>query len=108
MKDDQFSRTKLLFGEEAVEKFQSSRIAVMGLGGVGSYAAEALVRSGIGRVQLVDFDKITLSNLNRQLPALHSTIGRYKTEVMKERIMDINPSAEVEIFSEGNALRAFP
>ncbi|MBN1326997.1 MAG: tRNA threonylcarbamoyladenosine dehydratase, partial [Candidatus Cloacimonetes bacterium] len=97
---DQFSRTGLLLGDEAVEKFRTTRVAVMGLGGVGSYAAEALVRSGIGRLLLVDFDRITLSNLNRQLPALHSTLNRYKTEVMRERMLDINPGAEIEIFSD--------
>ena len=97
---DQFSRTELLFGKEAIAIFQNSRIAVMGLGGVGSYAAEALARSGIGAFLLVDFDTIGISNLNRQLPALHSTIGKLKTEAMRERILDINPQAEVEIFSD--------
>ncbi len=99
MEIDQFSRTRLLFGAEALEKFQRSRIGIMGLGGVGSYVAEALARSGIGKMLLVDFDKISESNINRQLLALHSTIGRQKTEVMKERIADINPAVEVEIFS---------
>ncbi|MDO9577873.1 MAG: tRNA threonylcarbamoyladenosine dehydratase [Candidatus Cloacimonadales bacterium] len=97
---DQFSRTKLLFGQEAIAIFQKSRIAVMGLGGVGSYAAEALARSGIGAFLLVDFDTIGLSNLNRQLPALHSTIGKLKTEAMRDRILDINPKAKVEIYSD--------
>lgn len=97
---EQFSRTALLFGEEAIEIFQKSRVAVMGLGGVGSYAAEALARSGIGSFLLVDFDTVGLSNLNRQLPALHSTIGKLKTEVMRTRILDINPRATVEIYSD--------
>ncbi len=96
----QFSRTELLFGQEAVAVFQRSRVAVMGLGGVGSYAAEALARSGIGSFLLVDFDTIGLSNLNRQLPALHSTVGKLKTEAMRDRILDINPSAIVELHSD--------
>ncbi|MCF7793093.1 MAG: tRNA threonylcarbamoyladenosine dehydratase [Candidatus Cloacimonetes bacterium] len=97
---EQFSRTALLFGDEAIEIFQKSKVAVMGLGGVGSYAAEALARSGIGSFLLVDFDTVGLSNLNRQLPALHSTIGKMKTEAMRDRILDINPQAEVEIYSD--------
>lgn len=96
----QFSRTELLFGKAAVETFQHSRVAVMGLGGVGSYAAEALARSGIGAFLLVDFDTVGLSNLNRQLPALHSTIGKLKTEAMRDRILDINPAAQVDIHSD--------
>ncbi|HPR18602.1 MAG TPA: tRNA threonylcarbamoyladenosine dehydratase, partial [Candidatus Cloacimonadota bacterium] len=97
---EQFSRTELLFGTKAMNKFQQSRVAVMGLGGVGSYAAEALVRSGIGSFLLVDFDRIALSNLNRQIPALHSTIGKLKTEAMKERFLDINPQVKIEIYSD--------
>ena len=97
---EQFNRTSLLFGEETIAVFQKSRIAVMGLGGVGSYAAEALARSGIGSMLLVDFDKVGLSNLNRQIPALHSTIGKYKTEIMKARILDINPKINIEIYSD--------
>lgn len=97
---EQFSRTALLFGNEAIEKFQKTRVAIMGLGGVGSYAAEALARSGIGNFLLVDFDKVSLSNLNRQLPALHSTIDMMKTEAMQARIMDINPQANVEIYPD--------
>lgn len=97
---EQFNRTALLFGDEAIDKFQKTRIAIMGLGGVGSYAAEALARSGIGHFLLVDFDKISLSNLNRQLPALHSTLEQMKTEAMKARILDINPEADIEIYSD--------
>jgi tRNA threonylcarbamoyladenosine dehydratase len=97
---DQFSRTQLLFGDEAVEIFQKSRVAIMGLGGVGSYAAEALARSGIGHFLLVDFDTVGISNLNRQLPALHSTIGKLKTEAMQERLLDINPQVDVELYSD--------
>ncbi|RLC51706.1 MAG: tRNA threonylcarbamoyladenosine dehydratase [Candidatus Cloacimonadota bacterium] len=96
---NQFHRTELLFGAEAIKKFEKAKVAVMGLGGVGSFAAEALVRSGIGSILLVDFDKISQSNLNRQIIALHSTLGKMKTEVMKERILDINPHAKVDIFS---------
>ncbi|MBN1949236.1 MAG: tRNA threonylcarbamoyladenosine dehydratase [Candidatus Cloacimonetes bacterium] len=99
MNNDQFSRTRLLFGEEALLRFQRARVAVLGLGGVGSYAVEALARSGIGFLRLVDFDRVNISNLNRQLPALHSTLGRLKTEVMQERIRDINPECVVEIYS---------
>jgi len=96
----QFSRTELLFGKEAIEIFQRSRVAIMGLGGVGSYAAEALARSGIGNFLLVDFDSVGLSNLNRQLPALHSTVGKLKTEAMRDRILDINPQAKIELYSD--------
>ncbi len=97
---EQFSRTSLLFGDEAIEIFQKTRVAVMGLGGVGSYAAEALARSGIGSILLVDFDTISLSNLNRQLPALHSTIGKLKTETMRDRLLDINPYLKIDIYSD--------
>ncbi|KQC06704.1 MAG: hypothetical protein APR54_06880 [Candidatus Cloacimonas sp. SDB] len=97
---NQFSRTELLFGADALKTFQNSRVAIMGLGGVGSYAAEALARSGIGSFLLVDFDVITISNLNRQLPALHSTVGKLKTEAMRDRIKDINPKAGIEIYSD--------
>jgi len=97
---EQFSRTALLFGDDAIAKFQKTRVAVMGLGGVGSYAAEALARSGIGFLLLVDFDTIGLSNLNRQLPALHSTIGKLKTETMRNRLLDINPQLKVNIYSD--------
>jgi tRNA threonylcarbamoyladenosine dehydratase len=99
MEIDQFSRTRLLFGAEAMAKFKNTKVGIMGLGGVGSYVAEALARSGIGKMLLVDFDLISETNINRQLLALHSTVGRQKTEVMKERIADINPACEVEIFS---------
>ncbi|MBT5420299.1 MAG: tRNA threonylcarbamoyladenosine dehydratase, partial [Candidatus Cloacimonetes bacterium] len=96
----QFNRTELLFGKEAIEIFQKSKIAVMGLGGVGSFAAEGLVRSGIGSILLVDFDTVGLSNLNRQLPALHSTIGKLKTEAMRDRLLDINPDLDIRIYSD--------
>jgi len=96
----QFQRTALLFGEEALHKFQKSRVAIMGLGGVGSHATEVLARSGIGSFLLVDFDKVSESNINRQLPALHSTLNKLKTEAMAERIKDINPDAEIELYSD--------
>jgi tRNA A37 threonylcarbamoyladenosine dehydratase len=97
--NDFFSRTRLLFGDDAIKKFQESRIAVVGLGGVGSSAAEALARGGIGKLLLVDFDVVSSSNLNRQILALESNIGKFKTEVMKERILQINPGIQVEIFT---------
>jgi tRNA A37 threonylcarbamoyladenosine dehydratase len=96
----QFNRTELLFGAEAVAKFQTSRVAIMGLGGVGSYAAEALARSGIGKFLLVDFDTISQTNINRQLPALHETIGQLKTEAMRARLWKINPALEITIHSD--------
>ena len=93
----QFSRTELLLGKEAMEKLQNSRVAVFGIGGVGGYVCEALARSGVGAFDLIDDDKVCLTNLNRQIIATHKTIGKYKTEVMKERILDINPKADVRM-----------
>ena len=92
-----FSRTELLLGAAALEKLQASRVAVCGLGGVGSYVAEALVRSGIGGLVLADFDRVAPSNLNRQLCALRSTMGRLKAEVMAERCLDINPDCQISL-----------
>ncbi len=94
---EQFSRTALLLGEEAMERLSRSRVAVFGVGGVGGYVCEALVRSGIGAFDLVDNDTVCLSNLNRQIIATHQTIGRYKTDVMKERMLAINPDADVRL-----------
>ena len=94
---ERFKRTELLMGEEALEKLARSRVAVFGIGGVGGYVCEALVRSGIGAFELVDMDTVSISNLNRQIIALESTIGRYKAEVMKERMLDINPSVRVSV-----------
>ncbi|SMC64524.1 tRNA threonylcarbamoyladenosine dehydratase [Papillibacter cinnamivorans] len=91
----EFSRTERILGKEAVEKLKSSSVAVFGLGGVGSWTAEALARSGVGAIALFDDDSICPSNINRQLPATHSTVGRKKTEVMKDRILDINPLCAV-------------
>ena len=92
---DQFSRTRLLFGPEGMEKLKSSHVAVFGIGGVGGYTVEALARSGIGALDLVDDDKVCLTNVNRQLYATRSTVGRYKVEVAEERIRDINPDCRV-------------
>lgn len=92
---NQFSRTELLFGKEAMERLAGCRVAVFGIGGVGGYACEALVRSGIGAFDLIDDDKICLTNLNRQIIATHKTIGRLKVEVMRERMLEINPNADV-------------
>lgn len=92
---NQFSRTELLVGAEGIEKLKKSRVAVFGIGGVGGYVVEALARSGVGTLDLIDHDKVSLTNLNRQIIATHSTIGRYKVDVAKERILDINPEAVV-------------
>ncbi|MBD5527797.1 MAG: tRNA threonylcarbamoyladenosine dehydratase [Lachnospiraceae bacterium] len=92
---EQFSRTRLLLGEAAMERLAAARVAVFGIGGVGGHAVEALVRSGIGEIDLIDSDTVSESNLNRQLIATHSTVGRYKVDVMEERIRDINPRAVV-------------
>lgn len=95
---DQFSRTRLIFGDESMKKLSESHVIVFGVGGVGSYAVEALVRSGIGSIDLVDNDEFSLTNLNRQLYALHSTLGKYKVDVAAERIKDINPLCNVKTF----------
>ena len=92
---NQFSRTELLIGKESIEKLKNARVAVFGLGGVGGYAVEALVRSGVGKFDLIDDDKICITNLNRQIIATHKTIGKYKVDIAEERIHDINPEAEV-------------
>lgn len=92
---NRFSRTELLLGTDAIRKLGSSRVAVFGIGGVGSYTAEALARSGIGTIDIIDDDKVCLTNVNRQLIATQSTIGRLKVDVMKERLLDINPSINV-------------
>ena len=94
---DQFVRTEAIFGEAAMKRFAAARVAVFGIGGVGGFAVEALARSGIGALDLFDDDTVAPSNLNRQLIALHSTLGRKKTEVMRERILDINPEAAVTV-----------
>ena len=96
---NQFSRTELLLGREALEHLEKTHVAIFGIGGVGGYVAEALVRSGVGSFTLVDDDKICLTNLNRQIIATRQTIGKYKTEVMKERILSINPQAQVNVYN---------
>jgi len=96
----QFARTELLLGSEALNILSQCRVAVFGLGGVGGMAAEALARSGVGRFLLVDFDTVSITNLNRQVIALHSTIGKPKVQVMQERILDINPHAQVEAWQK--------
>ena len=95
MTAEQFSRTELVLGEDAMEILKNARVAVFGIGGVGGYVTEALARSGVGALDLTDKDRVCLSNLNRQIIATHKSIGKYKTEVMRERILDINPEAEV-------------
>ena len=94
----QFSRTERLLGAPAMEKLKGARVAVFGIGGVGGYVAEALARSGVYKLDLIDKDEVSLTNINRQIIALHSTIGRAKVDVMKERILDINPEAEVRTY----------
>lgn len=94
---NQFSRTELLFGREAMDKLQNSRVAVFGIGGVGGYVCEALVRSGVYHFDLIDDDQVCLTNLNRQIIATRKTVGQYKVDVMRERILEINPDADVSV-----------
>ena len=95
---NQFSRTQLLFGAEAMEKLYHVRVAVFGIGGVGGYTAEALARSGIGTLDLIDDDKVCLTNINRQIFATRKTVGQYKVDVAEQRILDINPDAVVHTY----------
>ena len=95
---NQFSRFELLVGTDAVEKLKNSRVAVFGIGGVGGYTVEALARCGVGTIDIVDKDTVSLTNLNRQIIALHSTVGKSKVEVMSERIADINPECTVNTY----------
>ncbi|MBQ6540713.1 MAG: tRNA threonylcarbamoyladenosine dehydratase, partial [Oscillospiraceae bacterium] len=95
---NQFSRTELLFGREAMEKLKNSRVAVFGIGGVGGYTVEALARSGVGTLDLIDDDKVCLTNINRQIIATNKTVGKYKVEVAAERVHDINPDAVVNTY----------
>ena len=95
-----FARFSMLVGEEGIEKLRNSKVIVFGVGGVGSYTVEALARSGVGYITMVDFDEISESNINRQLHSLRSTIGKSKTDVMKDRILDINPDCEVELIKK--------
>lgn len=95
---EQFSRTQLLYGEELMKKLAASRVAVFGIGGVGGYVVEALARSGIGALDLIDDDKVCISNINRQIIATRKTVGKYKVDVAEERVYDINPDCEVRTF----------
>ncbi|MBQ8013694.1 MAG: ThiF family adenylyltransferase, partial [Treponema sp.] len=95
---NQFSRTELLLGKEAMKILSRAHVAVFGVGGVGGYVVEALVRSGISHIDIIDNDTVSLTNINRQIIASHATLGRPKVDVMKERILDINPDAEVKAF----------
>lgn len=95
---NQFSRTELLIGKENMDRLKNARVAVFGIGGVGGHTVEALARSGVGTLDLIDNDTVALTNLNRQIIALHSTVGRDKVEVAKERVLDINPEAVVNIY----------
>ena len=97
---NQFSREELIIGKEAVEKLNNAKVAIFGLGGVGSFVLEGLVRAGIGKFVLIDDDKICLTNLNRQILATRKTVGKPKVEVAKDRILEINPDAEIEIHQE--------
>ena len=97
--EDQFIRTRLLLGGSAMEKLASARVAVFGVGGVGGYAVEALARSGVGALDLIDNDTVSLSNLNRQIIALHSTVGQNKVDVAAARVRDINPAIEVRTYN---------
>ena len=97
---NQFSRTELIIGKEGIEKLKNVKVAVFGIGGVGSYVVEGLVRAGIGNFVLIDDDKVCLTNLNRQIIATRKTIGKPKVEVAKERILEINPEARVEIYQD--------
>ena len=96
---EEFSRTELLMGTEALEKLKATRVAIFGIGGVGGYTAEALSRCGIGNLDLIDNDKVSLSNINRQIYALHSTVGKYKVDVAKDRILDINPDINIKTYT---------
>lgn len=95
---EQFSRTELLIGKEGIQKLKNSKVIIYGIGGVGSYIVEGLARAGIEHIIIVDYDKVDITNINRQIEALHSTIGKYKVDVMKQRILDINPRATVEAY----------
>ena len=100
MEESAFCRTKILIGDEGLEKLKNAKVAVFGVGGVGSFVVEALARAGVGSFVLIDKDQVSLSNINRQLIATHETIGKLKVDVAKERILSINPEAKVETFAE--------
>lgn len=96
---EEFSRTAYVFGEDAIDKLKNSSVAVFGVGGVGGYICEALCRAGVGHIDIFDRDTVSLSNINRQIIALHSTVGRAKVEVMRERMLDINPDCEINAYN---------
>ena len=96
---EEFTRTAYVYGENAIEKLNNSRVAIFGVGGVGGYICEALCRAGVGHIDIFDRDTVSLSNINRQIIALHSTVGRPKVEVMKERMLDINPDCEINAYN---------
>ncbi|WP_407416202.1 ThiF family adenylyltransferase [Methanobrevibacter sp.] len=98
--DEKFSRTEMLIGEEGINKLNDAKVAIFGIGGVGSFVCEGLARSGVGNFILIDFDKVDESNINRQIIATTKTVGQYKVDLMKERILDINPDANVEVYTE--------
>ena len=95
---EELSRTQMLLGEAAMKKLKNSRVAVFGVGGVGGYVCESLVRSGVGHFDLIDSDTVSLSNINRQIIATHRSVGQYKVDVMKERMLDINPDVDVKVY----------
>lgn len=98
--DNQFQRIEMLLGGEAVDRLQKARVAVFGVGGVGGFVCEALARSGVGRIGIVDKDVVDVTNINRQIIALHTTVGQPKVEVMRERIAAINPACQVDVFQQ--------
>ena len=95
---EEFSRTAKVIGEENLDKLNNAHVAVFGIGGVGGHAAEALVRAGIGNIDIIDSDTVSLSNINRQIVALHSTVGKLKVEVLKDRLIDINPDLNINVY----------
>lgn len=97
MTENPFARTELLLGREALDRLSGARVAVFGIGGVGGYVCEALARSGVGKFDLVDSDRVSITNLNRQIIATWKTIGQYKTDAMRERILEINPGADIRL-----------
>ena len=107
-KDTIYTRTEMMLGEDAVARLKAAKVAVFGVGGVGGFTAEALCRAGVGNITLVDSDRVAVSNINRQIIATHSTVGKYKTEAMRERMADINPDCKVtcvsEFYSEENEI----
>ena len=100
MNNEWLERTELMLGKEALGRLRTANVLVVGLGGVGAYAAEMLVRAGVGRMTIADSDSVSESNINRQLIALHSTVGRKKAEIMSERLLDINPELALRVVDE--------